>query len=153
MCLPGSKLTSYLRAKPRVLPMAFEALQNLTFPPCPPPSHLFYSFYPSTPGCLPRFKHPGALPQVICTCCARGDSLIYNHHAGMDQSEWRLAGGLELNPRSPLLCEEFTFSLLLPGEVAIPYSADIFQYFNNLFDLTNLPGWMSASPLLYFLLF
>ena len=52
-------------------------------------------------------------------------------------------GHLETEGEGPgglLLCEEYTFSCLLPVQVAVPSSADILQYFNNLFGITNLPG-------------
>lgn len=44
-----------------------------------------------------------------------------------------------------------SFSCLLPAEVVPPNSAHMFQHFNNLFGLADLPGWKLASALLHFL--
>lgn len=94
----------------------------------------------------PGLKHPCALPQVLCTCCSLVQRLLFNHQLPLRHRSIRMSSGGLCYLRSA------SFSCLLPGEWAIPNSAGIPQYFSSSLGLMNLPGWMSASALLNFLL-
>lgn len=71
-------MASYLRAKTTVLPAAFQTTASALSSTLHSSSPLFSLFQPS--GFLrPCFRHLGALPQIICTCCFFGPEVILKY--------------------------------------------------------------------------
>lgn len=76
-CSEPSNGFSSQSKKTTVLPVAFEAPQHLPFPLCPLPCPLLHSLSSSHPTSC--FKHPSALPEVICTCCCSFGPEVYSN--------------------------------------------------------------------------